>query len=191
VGHGAEHRQQHGHDLEQGPDDGPGCGGPPVGGDEAQASVVHRVDHARAPCAAARAAPASLASCSEVARRTSESSPKIAATQGSVVAGLRSAPAGPVTVSALDRRAASTNAPAATPGSAAASTACDESASKPARPSRLPSTRSTFQPGRVSPSGGTTALKLCRRPSALTKVPEVSVKGEIGNSTSLMSRLAL
>ena len=43
--------------------------------------------------------------------------------------------------------------------------------SKPARPSRLPSTRSTFQAGRVSPSGLTTPWKLCTRPSALTKLP--------------------
>ena len=34
-------------------------------------------------------------------------------------------------------------------------------ASKPARPSRLPSTRSTFQAGRASPSGLTTPWKLC------------------------------
>ena len=40
------------------------------------------------------------------------------------------------------------------------------------KPSRLPSTRSTFQPGRVSPSGWTTPLKLCARPSQLTNVPE-------------------
>ena len=78
-----------------------------------------------------------------------------------------------------------------TPGSATASTACEESASKPLRPSRLPSTRSTFQAGRVSPKGLTTAWKLCSRPSALTKEPEVSVKGAMGKSTSLMSILAL
>ena len=55
----------------------------------------------------------------------------------------------------------------------------------------LPSTRSTFQAGRASPSGLTTAWKLWTRPSALTKVPGVSVHGAIGSSTSLMSRLAL
>ncbi len=48
----------------------------------------------------------------------------------------------------------------------------------------LPSTRSTFQAGRVSPSGLTTPWKDCKRPSALTKLPEVSVKGETGSSTS-------
>ena len=35
-------------------------------------------------------------------------------------------------------------------------------------PSRLPSTRSTFQAGRDSPSERTTPLKLCTRPSLLT-----------------------
>ena len=38
-------------------------------------------------------------------------------------------------------------------------------------------TRNTFQAGRVSPNGLTTAWKLWTRPSALTKVPGVSVKG--------------
>ena len=85
-------------------------------------------------------------------------------------------------------------APAAAPCAAAASSAPrggdqhlgahDFEASKPGRPSRLPSTRSTFQAGRVSPSGLTTPWKLCTRPSALTKVPEVSVNGAIGSSTS-------
>ena len=65
------------------------------------------------------------------------------------------------------------------------------SKSKPGLPSRLPSTRSTFQPGRVSPSGFTLAWKLCTRPSVLTNVPEVSVKGAIGSSTSAYSRLVL
>ena len=61
------------------------------------------------------------------------------------------------------------------------------SCSKPGRPSRLPSTRSTFQAGRVSPSGLTTPGKLCSRPSALTKLPAVSVNGAIGSSTSAFS----
>ena len=50
---------------------------------------------------------------------------------------------------------------------------------------------STFQAGRASPSGLTTPWKLCTRPSALTKVPEVSVNGAIGSSTSAMSCPAL
>ncbi|MPM65120.1 hypothetical protein SDC9_112012 [bioreactor metagenome] len=49
-------------------------------------------------------------------------------------------------------------------------------------------TRNTFQPGRVSPSGRATALKLCAVPSQLTKVPEVAEKGAIGSSTSAVSR---
>jgi hypothetical protein len=40
--------------------------------------------------------------------------------------------------------------------------------SKPGRPRRLPRTRSTFQAGRESPSGRTTPVKLCSRPSVLT-----------------------
>ena len=48
----------------------------------------------------------------------------------------------------------------------------------------VPSTRSTFQPGRVSPSGCTTPLKPARVPSPLTNVPAVSVNGAIGSSTS-------
>src|SRR5690606_40796362 len=49
--------------------------------------------------------------------------------------------------------------------------------------SRLPSTRNTFQPGRASPFGGTTPVKLCTCPAPLTKVPEVSPNVPIGNST--------
>ena len=37
---------------------------------------------------------------------------------------------------------------------------------------------------RLAPSGGTAGLKLCRRPSVLTNVPAVSVKGPIGSSAS-------
>ncbi|MNT46188.1 hypothetical protein D3C72_1828170 [compost metagenome] len=74
---------------------------------------------------------------------------------------------------------------------ARASTSCEVSKSKPGTPSTLASTRSTFHAGRVSPKGRTTAWKLCKRPSALTKLPEVSVNGAIGSSTSLMSMLAL
>ncbi len=55
----------------------------------------------------------------------------------------------------------------------------------------LPSTRSTFQAGRASPRGRTTAWKLWMRPSALTKVPGVSLNGAMGSSTSLNSRFAL
>ena len=52
-------------------------------------------------------------------------------------------------------------------------------------------TRITFQAGRVSPNGLTTAWKLCKRPSAFTKLPEVSVKGAVGSITSQTSILAL
>ena len=54
----------------------------------------------------------------------------------------------------------------------------------PERSSRLPSTRSTFQPGRASPGGATAPWKDCQTPSALTKVPEVSAKAPIGSSRS-------
>ena len=50
-----------------------------------------------------------------------------------------------------------------------------DSKSKPGSPSSDPSTRSTFHAGRVSPSGLTTPLKACARPSQLTNVPAVSV----------------
>src|SRR3546814_4639629 len=60
----------------------------------------------------------------------------------------------------------------------------DVSSSKPCNSNKLPSTRRTFQPGRVSAKGAATPLKLCTRPSALTKVPEVSVNGEIGSMRS-------
>jgi hypothetical protein len=49
--------------------------------------------------------------------------------------------------------------------------------SKPDRSSRLPRTRSTFQPGRASPGGATAPWNDCQVPLALTKVPEVSAKG--------------
>ena len=62
-------------------------------------------------------------------------------------------------------------------------TASDDSCSKPSSPSRLPRTRSTFQPGRVWPRGFTLPLKLCARPSQLTNVPDVSVNGEMGSIT--------
>ena len=39
----------------------------------------------------------------------------------------------------------------------------------------------------MSPSGLTTPWKLCTRPSALTKVPEVSLNGAIGSITSANS----
>src|SRR4051812_50115219 len=55
----------------------------------------------------------------------------------------------------------------------------------------LPSTRSTFQPGRASPSALTTAWNDCTRPSALTKVPGVSGHGAMGSSTALNARLVL
>ena len=74
---------------------------------------------------------------------------------------------------------------------ALANTSCEVSKSKPGRSIRLANTRSTFQAGRVSPRGRTTAWKLCNRPSAFTKLPEVSVKGAMGNSTSLNSILVL
>ena len=70
-------------------------------------------------------------------------------------------------------------------------TSCAESNSKPAKPSILPSTRQTFQAGRVSPKGRTTAWKLWMRPSAFTNVPGVSVNGAMGSRTSAQSRLAL
>ncbi len=54
-----------------------------------------------------------------------------------------------------------------------------------------PSMRSTFQPGRESPRGFTAALNDCTRPSMLTKVPAVSVKGVIGRTTCAASVAAL
>ena len=90
------------------------------------------------------------------------------------------APASPAARAAFDKRARDIAARRA-PRRAPASTVSN---SKPGRPSRLPSTRSTFQAGRASPSGLTTPWKLCTRPSALTKVPAVSVNGAIGSSTS-------
>ena len=48
----------------------------------------------------------------------------------------------------------------------------------------MPSTRSTFQPGRACPRGFTTPRKLCTRPSQFTNVPDVSVNGAMGSSTS-------
>ena len=70
--------------------------------------------------------------------------------------------------------------PAPTPAGRArclARTASSVSASKPGRPSSAPSMRSTFHAGRDSPSGFTTALNDCTRPSMFTKVPPVSVNG--------------
>jgi hypothetical protein len=47
-------------------------------------------------------------------------------------------------------------------------------------------------PGRAGfAQGANTAWKLCNRPSALTKLPEVSVNGAMGSSTSLNSILVL
>ena len=63
--------------------------------------------------------------------------------------------------------------------------------SKPGTWSIEPNTRKTCHAGRVSPKGLTTPWKLCARPSVLMNVPAVSVKGEMGSSTSLMSMLAL
>jgi len=74
---------------------------------------------------------------------------------------------------------------------ARANTSCEVSKETPGISSKLASTRSTFQAGRVSAKGLTTAWKLCRRPSALTKLPDVSVNGAMGNSTSLKAMLAL
>ena len=54
----------------------------------------------------------------------------------------------------------------------------------------VPSTRRTFQPGRVWPNGVTVPLKLWGRPCALTKVPEVSVNGDTGSMTSAHSAAA-
>ena len=55
----------------------------------------------------------------------------------------------------------------------------------------LAKTRNTFQAGRVSAKGLTTAWKLCKRPSAFTKLPDVSVKGAMGNNTSEKDILVL
>ena len=80
----------------------------------------------------------------------------------------------------LSRRSATVAAPPSTE----ARTSATVSASKPSRFSIVPSTRSTFQPGRVSPSGFTTPWNSCTRPSQLTNVPAVSVNGEIGSRMS-------
>ena len=85
------------------------------------------------------------------------------------------------------RGAASRAGIVATSPRASSRTSSDVSNEKPARPSRLPRTRSTFHAGRASPRGLTTPCALCTRPSALTKVPEVSVNGVIGSSTSATS----
>lgn len=93
---------------------------------------------------------------------------------------------------AFDKRSAGMRVtPSAWARPSAANTSCVDSCAKPGRPSMLPSTRITFQAGRVSPSGRTTAWKLCTRPSALAKLPEVSVNGAMGSSTSENARLAL
>lgn len=85
---------------------------------------------------------------------------------------------------AFDRRGA------ISPASTASRTDSEVSSSKPGSSSALPSTRSTFQPGRVWPSGRTVPLKLCALPSALTKVPEVSVNGAMGSITWAQSSAA-
>src|SRR5699024_12756351 len=64
----------------------------------------------------------------------------------------------------------------------ASRTASELSSSKPSHSNKLPNTRRTFQAGRESPTGAATPRKLCTRPSALIKVPEVSVK-EIGRAS--------
>src|SRR3972149_3903104 len=62
-----------------------------------------------------------------------------------------------------------------------------EFCSNPGRPMRCPSMRRIFQPGRDSPSGATAAANGWGRPSALTKVPSVSVNGASGSHTSAYS----
>ncbi len=76
-------------------------------------------------------------------------------------------------------------------GIALARTSSMVSNSNPATLSIEPNTRNTFHAGRVSPKALTTPWKLCTRPSVLMNVPAVSVNGEMGNNTSLMSILAL
>ncbi len=115
----------------------------------------------------------------------------MAATQGATEAGRWSAAAAPAPTSALDRRAASTRSPCVHARQDRGQHRLRRVGIKAGKPRRLPSTRSTFQAGRVSPSGRTTAWKLCRRPSAFTNEPDVSLNGAIGNSTSLMSMLVL
>ena len=100
---------------------------------------------------------------------------------------------------ALDRRGASVRglarprrrvrlssfaAMASAPATTDARTSAADSAVKPASLSIVPSTRSTFQPGRVSANGRTTPWNSCSRPSQLTNAPAVSVNGEIGSITS-------
>ena len=70
------------------------------------------------------------------------------------------------------------------PGRKAFNTSSELLNSKPSRPSKLPNTRNTFQPGRVSPKGRTAALNVWAVPAILMKVPDVSVLGAIGSSTS-------
>ena len=135
---------------------------------QAVAEAVQRVDHARPPprtraCARHRRAArlrASAVSCSEGARRTIESSSVDAARPPGPrrarctsigrcrpAVALRQRPACTATAA---RRGASRRRPARP---------AVDSKSKPGRPSRLPSTRSTFQAGRVSPSGLTTRVE--------------------------------
>jgi hypothetical protein len=69
-------------------------------------------------------------------------------------------------------------------GTTDARTSATDSAVNPSSFSIEPSTRQTFQPGRVSANGFTTPWNSCSRPSQLMKLPAVSVNGEIGRITS-------
>ena len=103
------------------------------------------------------------------------------ATSGFSVAGVRSI----ATSQAFDNR------DVMSAGIALARTSSIVSNSNPGTCSIEPNTRNTFHAGRVSPNGLTTPWKLCARPSELINVPAVSVKGAIGNSTSLNAILVL
>ena len=133
---------------------------------------------------------ASAVSCSDAARRTIASASRSARRRcararrprGAGAAAARRRRCRPAASCAGDRRAS--------PSASARTSSERLERRSPPGPSRLPSTRSTFQAGRASPSGLTTPWKLCTRPSALTKVPEVSVNGAIGSSTSANRRRA-
>ena len=130
---------------------------------------------------------ASAVSCSAGARRTSGRSRRSARRRCARARRAVGAARGQRVGRSARRRGEPARRSSATSPSASARTSSDGLERRSRRPSRLPSTRSTFHAGRASPSGLTTPWKLCTRPSALTKVPEVSVNGAIGSSTSATS----
>ncbi len=135
-------------------------------------------------------------------RSARSAAPAAASRRRSAAATARGAPAGRRNGSGRRRRAPSATAPLV--GFAMGDAACRwrawprsrrRTAATRARPrssrNRIRAARAANRgraapstPGRVSPSGFTTPLHACARPSQLTKVPAVSVNGLIGSSTS-------